>query len=97
MNKANNKSFDTEGERDRVWGELVGTDNLTGHERAFTVFIRGGSFLIVNAKGEERLAGPDDSLNRREIFREVMSQFNVHSLMAKRQVDPNLTAGADGR
>jgi hypothetical protein len=92
-----NKSFDTRGESAGVWGELVGVDNLTGHERAFTVFISGGSFLIVNEKGEERLAGPDDSLNRREIFREVMSQFNVHSLMAKRPVDPRLAAGADGR
>ena len=96
MNAVNHKSFATQGENDRVWGELVGTDNLTGHERAFTVFIRGGSFLIVNDKGEERLAGPD-SLNRREIFREVMSQFKVHSLTARRPVDPRLAAGADGR
>jgi hypothetical protein len=96
MNKVINKSFDTQGESDRVWGELFGTDNVTGHERAFTVFIRGGSFLIVSDKGEERLAGPDDSRNRREIFREVMSQFNVHSLIAKRPVDPRLAAGADG-
>ena len=51
----------------------------------------------MNDKGEERLAGPDDSLNRREIFREVMSQFNVHSLMAKRPVDPRPAAGPDGR
>ena len=70
---------------------------MTGDERAFTVFIRSGSFLIVNDKGEERLAGPDDSLNRHEIFREVMSQFNVHSLTAKRPVYPRLAAGADGR
>jgi hypothetical protein len=97
MNTVNKKSFDTQRESDRVWGKLVGTDHLTGHERAFTVFIRGGSFLIVSDKGEERLAGPDDSLNRREIFREVMSQFNVHSLTAKRLVDPRLAAGADGR
>jgi len=97
MNTVNNKSFDTQEESDGVWGELVGVDNLTGHERAFTVFIRGGSFLIVNDNGEERLAGPDDSLNRHEIFREVMSQFNVHSLTAKRPVDPRLAAGADGR
>ena len=83
MKTANNKSFDTQGESDSVWGELVGVDNLTGYECAFTVLIRGGSFLIVNDKGEERLAGPDGSLNRREIFREVMSQFNVHSLMPK--------------
>jgi hypothetical protein len=96
MNAVNHKSFATQGENDCVWGELVGTDNLTGHERAFTVFIRGGSFLIVNDKGEERLAGPD-SLNRREIFREVMSQFKVHSLTARRPVDPRLAAGADGR
>jgi hypothetical protein len=97
MNTVNKKSFETQGETDRVWGELVGTDNLTGHKRAFTVLRRGGSFLIVNDKGEERVTGPDDSLNRREIFREVMSQFNVHSLMAKRPVDPRLAAGADGR
>ncbi|HYY30535.1 MAG TPA: hypothetical protein VE860_21545 [Chthoniobacterales bacterium] len=97
MNTENQKSVDNERERDRIWGELVGADNLTGHERAFTVFIRDGSFLIVNDKGEERLAGPDDSLNRREIFREIMSQFNVHSLIAKRPVDPKLAAGADGR
>ena len=70
--------------------ELVGTDNLTGNERVFTVFIRGGSFLIVKDKGEERLAGPDDSLNRREIFREVMSQFDVYPLMVKRPVNPRL-------
>ena len=96
MKTAHNKSFDTQGESDSVWGELVGVDNLTGHECAFTVLIRGGSFLVVNEKGDERLAGPD-SLNRREIFREVMSQFNVHSLTVKRRVDPMLAAGADGR
>jgi hypothetical protein len=83
MSTVNNKSFDTRGEGDGVWGELVGVDNVTGHERAFTVFIRSGSILIVNDKGDERLAGPDDCVNRREIFREVMSQFNVHALTAK--------------
>jgi hypothetical protein len=97
MNTVNKKGFEPHGETDRVWGELVGTDNLTGHKRAFTVLRHGGSFLIMNNKGEERLAGPDDSLNRREIFREVMSQFNVHSLMAKRTVGSRLAAGADGR
>jgi hypothetical protein len=97
MNTANKNSFETQGVSDRVWDELVGADNLTGHERAFTVFKCGGSFLIVNDKGEERIAGPDDGLNRREIFREVMSHFNVHSLIAKRPIDPGLAAGADGR
>jgi hypothetical protein len=96
MKTANKKSFDTQGESDSVWGELVGVDNLTGHECSFTVLIRGGSLLIVNDKGHERLAGPD-SLNRREIFREVMSQFNAHSLAVKRPVGPILAAGADGR
>jgi hypothetical protein len=96
MKTVNIKNFDTQVESDSVWGELIGIDNLTGHECAFTVLIHGGSFLIVNDKGEERLAGPD-SLNRREIFREVMSQFKVHSLTAKRPVDPRLGTGADGR
>jgi len=68
---------------------------VTGDERAFTVFIRSGSFLIVKHKGEEPLAGPGDSLNRREIFRQVMSQFNVHSLTVERPGDPRLVAGTD--
>jgi hypothetical protein len=97
VNKENKENFEPQGESERVWGEPVGIDNLTGRKRALTVLRRGGSFLIVNDKGEERLAGPDDSLNRREIFREVMSQFNVHSLIAERPVDPRLAAGADGR
>jgi hypothetical protein len=97
MSAVKNKRVNTHGEGDGVWGELIGVDNVTGDERAFTVFIRSGSFLIVNDKGEERLAGPDDGLNRREIFREVMSQFNVRSLTAKRPVDPRPAAGADGR
>jgi hypothetical protein len=84
MHKVNKKSFEIQGKSEVIWGELIGVENLTGHQRAFTVVIRGGSFLIVNDKGEERLAGPDDSLNRREILREVMSQFNVHSLITKR-------------
>jgi hypothetical protein len=97
MSAVDNKSFDVHWEGDSVWGELIGVDNVTGDERTFTVFISSGSFLIVNDKGEERLAGPDDGLNRRELFREVMSQFNVRSLSAKRPVNPRLVAGGDGR
>ena len=97
MSALNNKSCDVHWGGDSVWGELIGVDNVTGDKRAFTVFKRSGSFLIVNDKGEERLAGPDDGLNRRELFREVMSQFNVRSLTAKRPIDPRLAAGRDGR
>jgi len=56
VNTVNNKSFDSKEQSDGVWGELVVVDNLTGHDRAFTVFIRIGSFLIVNHKGEEPLS-----------------------------------------
>jgi hypothetical protein len=72
----------------QLWGELVGLDNRDGQERTFTVYSRNGSFLIVNDKGHERLAGPDSGLNKSDILGEVMVQFQVHALRLKQSLDP---------
>ena len=85
-----NSSQLRDGLTQQLWGELVGIDNRTDQERTFTVYTLGGSILIVNDKGHERLAGPDNGLNKYEIFREVMAQFQVHSLRLKPPVDREL-------
>jgi hypothetical protein len=64
----------------QFWGTVVGVDNKTDQERTFTVYTHKGSFLIVNDKGHERLAGPDIGLSKHDIFREVMAQFQAHAL-----------------
>jgi hypothetical protein len=66
-----------------LWGEVIGTDDKTDQERTFTVYTRSGSFLVVDDKGNERLAGPDSGLNKYDILREVMVQFQVHGLRVK--------------
>jgi hypothetical protein len=81
--KAGKRNQLRDGLTQQLWGELVGIDNRTDQERTFTVYTLGGSILIVNDKGHERLAGPDNGLNKYEIFREVMAQFQVHSLRVK--------------
>ena len=63
-----------------LWGELVGTDDLTGEERTFTVYKCSGSLLIISDTGCERLAGPDHGLSKTRIFQEVMNQFSVHAV-----------------
>jgi hypothetical protein len=70
-----------------LWGEVIGIDDRTDQERTFTVYTRNGSFLIVDDKGNERLAGPDNGLNKYGIFREVMDQFQAHSLRLKSSHD----------
>ena len=72
----------------RLWGKVIGIDNKTDQERTFTVYTQRGSFLIVNDEGHERLAGPDCSLSKYDVFREVMAQFQVHEL----RVGPTLNA-----
>lgn len=67
----------------QVWGEFIGTDDRTDHERTFTVYTYSGSLLVVDDKGDERLVGPDDGLNKYEIRRELMAQFQVHALRVK--------------
>ncbi|HET9375128.1 MAG TPA: hypothetical protein VFO40_09150 [Chthoniobacterales bacterium] len=67
----------------QLWGEVIGTDDKTDQERTFTVYTRSGSFLVVDDKGNERLAGPDSGLNKYDILREVMVQFQVHGLRVK--------------
>jgi hypothetical protein len=76
----------------QLWGEVVGLDNRNDQEHTFTVYTQNGSFLIVNDKGHERLAGPDRGVNRRDIIREVMVQFEVHALRLK----PSLGATVPG-
>ena len=67
----------------RLWGEVLGVDDRTDQERTFAVYTRSGSFLIIDDKGNERLAGPDSGLNKYDILREVMVQFRVHALRVK--------------
>ncbi len=82
--KAGKKNYsEPTGNTLRLWGELIGIDDRTDQERTFTVYTDSGSFLIVNDKGHERLAGPDSGLSKYEIFREVTAQFQVHSLRVK--------------
>jgi hypothetical protein len=71
----------------QLWGELIGIDDRTDHERTFTVYTRGGSLRVADDKGNERLVGPDNGLNKYDVLREVMVQFQVHALRAK----PSLT------
>jgi hypothetical protein len=66
-----------------LWGELIGIDNGTGQERAFTIYKRTGSLLIVSDTGRERVAGPDHGLSKSRIFQEVMDQFSVHAVRRK--------------
>jgi hypothetical protein len=70
-----------------LWGELVGIDDITGHERTFTVYKRSGSLLIVSDTGCERLAGPDQGLSKTRIFQEVMNQFSVHAVRRTSSLD----------
>ncbi|HEX3445774.1 MAG TPA: hypothetical protein VHS80_13745 [Chthoniobacterales bacterium] len=67
----------------QLWGELIGVDDRTDHERTFTVYTRSGSLRVVDDKGNERLVGPDNGLNKYDILREVMVQFQVHALRVK--------------
>lgn len=76
----------------QLWGELAGIDNLTYQERLFTVYKRSGSFLIVSDNGQERLAGPDSGLKKSDLLREVMDQFQVHSLRVKPSIGSELPA-----
>jgi hypothetical protein len=71
----------------QLWGEVIGIDDKTDRERTFTVYTRRGSFLVVDDKGNERLAGPDSGLNKYDILREVMVQFQVHALRVKSSTD----------
>jgi len=64
----------------QLWGEVLGVDDRTDQERMFTIYTRSGSFLVIDDKGNERLAGPDSGLNKYDILREVMVQFQVHAL-----------------
>jgi hypothetical protein len=76
----------------QLWGELAGIDNLTYQERLFTVYKRSGSFLIISDNGQERLAGPDSGLKKSDLLREVMDQFQVHSLRVKPSIGSELSA-----
>ena len=77
----------------QLWGQLAGIDNLTDQQRLFTVYKRSGSFLIVSENGQERLAGPDSGLKKSDLLREVMDQFQVHSLKVKPSIDSAFPAG----
>jgi hypothetical protein len=66
-----------------LWGELIGIDDRTGHERTFTIYKRTGSLLIVSDTGCERLAGPDHGLSKSRVFQEVIDQFGVHAVRRK--------------
>jgi hypothetical protein len=83
------KSFTeaTDSDAQQLWGEMIGVDDRTDQERTFTVYTRSGSFLVVDDKGNERLAGPDSGLNKYDILREVMLQFQVHALRVKPSPD----------
>ena len=71
----------------QLWGELIGIDDRTDHERTFTVYALGGSLRVVDDKGNERLVGPDSGLNKHDILQEVMAQFQAHALRAKPSLD----------
>jgi|tagenome__1003787_1003787.scaffolds.fasta_scaffold18529952_2 hypothetical protein len=77
----------TDNDAQQLWGEVIGIDDRTDQERTFAVYARGGSFLIIDDKGNERLAGPDNGLNKYDILREVMVQFQVHALRVKPSPD----------
>jgi hypothetical protein len=70
-----------------LWGTVIGIDDRTEQERTFSVYARNGSFLVVDDKGNERLAGPDNGSNKYNILREVMVQFQVHGLRLKPSAD----------
>ena len=71
----------------QLWGEVLGVDDSTDQERSFTIYTRSGSFLVVDDKGNERLAGPGSGLNKYDILREVMVQLRVHALRVKPSPD----------
>jgi hypothetical protein len=71
----------------QLWGEVLGVDDSTDQERRFTIYTRSGSFLVVDDKGNERLAGPDSGLNKYDVLREVMVQLRVHALRVKPSPD----------
>jgi hypothetical protein len=73
----------TDSDAQQLWGEVIGIDDRSDRERTFTVYTRSGSFLVVDDKGNERIAGPDSGLSKYDILREVMVQFQVHSLRVK--------------
>jgi hypothetical protein len=73
----------TDSDAQLLWGEVIGIDDKTDQERTFAVYTRSGSFLVVDDKGNERLAGPDSGLTKYGILREVMVQFQVHGLRVK--------------
>lgn len=73
----------------QLWGELTGIDDRTDHERTFTVYTCSGSLRVVDDKGHERLVGPDNDLNKYDILREVMVQFQVHAVRAKPSANAN--------
>jgi hypothetical protein len=78
-----NSSGVTGTDAQQLWGEVLGVDDRTDRERMFTIYTRSGSFLVIDDKGNERLAGPDSGLNKYDILREVMVQFQVHALRVK--------------
>jgi len=67
----------------QLWGDVIGIDDRTDQEWTFTVYTRNGSLLVVDDKGNERLAGPDSGLSKYDILREVTVQFQVHALRVK--------------
>ena len=93
MKAGKNESGGSASPAQQLWGELAGIDNLTDQERLFTVYKRSGSFLIVSDNGQERLAGPDSGLKKSDLLREVMDQFQVHSLRVKPSIGSELPAG----
>jgi hypothetical protein len=92
MKPGKRESGGSAGSAQQLWGELAGIDNLTYQERLFTVYKRSGSFLIVSDNGQERLAGPDSGLKKSDLLREVMDQFQVHSLRVKPSIGSELPA-----
>jgi hypothetical protein len=86
MKAGNRESSESVSSAGQLWGELTAIDNSTYQERLFTVYKRGGSFLIVSDNGQERLAGPDSGVKKSDLFREVMDQFQVHALRIKTSV-----------